>query len=122
VGTEAMAILLEISSLELDAATLVEAKERQDEAENTELAVDIVLLLCVCGAERGVEGAGESLLAHAVRLLVVQLAAAVLGLAAAGWVGRSVGALVVAVGGGDDDAEAALVLAIVCFAMLACGV
>jgi len=95
VSTETLAGLLEVSSLELLTNSFVHPEHAQDLADDAELLVDLVLLLCVGGAEGRIEGTRERFLAHAVRLLVVKLLAAVLGLAAAGGRRRSVGLLVV---------------------------
>ena len=95
VSTETLAGLLEVSSLELLTNSFVHPEHAQDLADDAELLVDLVLLLCVGGAEGRIEGTRERFLAHAVRLLVVKLLAAVLGLAAAGRRRRSVGLLVV---------------------------
>lgn len=97
VGTETLAVLLKVSSLELDAATLVHAEHGEPCANDAVLAVDLVLLLGVGGAERRIERTGESGLTHAVGLLVVELVAARLGLAARRRSRRVVGTLVVAV-------------------------
>jgi hypothetical protein len=117
VGTETLARLLEVSSLELDAAALVQAEQGEESTNEAELAVDFVLLLGVSSAERRIIGTGESLLAHAVTVLVVELGATVLGLAAAGRSRRSVGLLVVTVGTGNDNLEAVTALSCVgsCF-------
>lgn len=98
VGTETLAVLLEVSSLELDAATLVHAEHGEPCANDAVLAVDLVLLLGVGSAERRIERTGESSLTHAVGLLVVELVAARLGLAARRRSRRVVGTLVVTIG------------------------
>ena len=85
VGTETLALLLEVSSLELNAATLVHAEHGEPHANDAVLAVDLVLLLGVGGAEGRIERTGESSLTHAEWLLVVELVAARLGLAAITW-------------------------------------
>jgi len=113
VGAETNTILLEVRSLELDATTLVHAEHGKEGADDATLAVDRVLLLGIGGAERRVERTGEGALTHAVWLLVVELVAARLGLAARRRSRRSVGLLVVSVGADNDYLEAVLVLAVV---------
>jgi hypothetical protein len=110
VGTETETSLLEVSSLELDASALVHAEKRENRADEAVLAVDIVLVLSVGGAEGGVERTGESLLAHAVRLLVVELLAARQGIRARRRGRRRVSLLVVTVRADHDNLEAILAL------------
>lgn len=105
VGSEALACFLEVSSLELNTATLVHAQHGEEGADQALSTVDLVLLLGVSGAERRIERTGESLLTHAVAGLVVELSTAVGGLAARRRSGRSVSALVVTVGTSNDDLE-----------------
>jgi len=111
VSTEALAGLLEVRSLELDASTLVEAPHAQPSTPHTLDAVDLVLLLGEGSAERRIERTRESLLTHAVAGVIVDLVAAVLGLAAGRNSGRSVGALVVTVGSSDNNLEIIAALA-----------
>jgi len=111
VSTEALAGLLEVRSLELDAGTLVEAPHAQPSTPDALDAVDLVLLLGEGSAERRIERTRESLLTHAVAGVIVDLVAAVLGLAAGRNSGRGVGALVVTVRSSDDDLEIITALA-----------
>lgn len=110
VGTDANAVLLEVSSLELDTGRVAVSEPAADESAETPLLVDRVLGLSISGAERRIERTGEGLLAHAVWLLVVKLSATVLGLAALGRCRRSSRLLVVTVGSNNDDLETSLVL------------
>jgi len=110
VSTETLALLLEVSSLELNAATLVHAEHGEPHANDAVLAVDLVLLLGVGGAEGRIERTGESSLTHAEWLLVVELVAARLGLAARRRSRRVVGSLVVTVGADNDNLESILAL------------
>ncbi|KAH6083811.1 hypothetical protein HBI67_029010 [Parastagonospora nodorum] len=114
VGTDTMSSLLNVGSLELDTSRLVHAEHAHYQVDPSGLLVDDVLFRGVRVAKSRVEGAGESLLTDAVRLLVVELVAAVLGLAARRRKSRrSVSRLVVTVGTDNDDLEAALVAALV---------
>lgn len=110
VSSESFTLLLKVSSLELNATAIVHAEQREDCTKETSLLVDLVLLLSISSAKRRIEGTGECVLAHAVRLLVVELATAVLRFAAAWRRRRSGGLLIVAVGTDDDDLEAGLIL------------
>jgi hypothetical protein len=105
VGTETDTGLLEVSSLELDAGSLVHAPHGEHGTPHALDAVDLVLLLGEGSAERRIERTGESLLAHAVAGLVVDLVTAVLGLAAGRRRRRSVRGLVVTVGASNDNLE-----------------
>lgn len=112
-STVANAVLLEIGSLELDAASLITTEPRHEHAEPARSAVDLVLLLGVGSADRGIIRTGEGLLTNAVAGVVVDLVLAVLGLLAVrgrrrgrGVVAaRVVTALVVTVGSSDNDLE-----------------
>jgi hypothetical protein len=113
VGSETVTFLLEVSGLELDTATGAETEHGHPGGDEAGLAVLSVLGDRICGAKGGVEGTREGLLADAVRLLVVKLVSARLGLRARRKRGRVVGLLVVTVGADNDNIESALVLALV---------
>lgn len=113
VGTETDAVLLKVGSLELDAAALAEAEDGHPLSEPSLLPVDLVLLLGVGGAEGRIERSGDGGLADAIGLLVDQVVAARLGLAARRRRRGNVVLLVVSVGSDNDDLEASLVLAVV---------
>jgi hypothetical protein len=84
VGSETVALLLEVCRLELDTAASAETEHVHPRSKNSELLVGGVLCKRVCCAKRRIEGTREGLLAHAVGLLVVELVSAALGLRAAG--------------------------------------
>lgn len=113
VGTETDAVLLKVGSLELDAAALAVAEEGHPLSEPALLPVGLVLLLGVGGAEGRVEGSGDGGLTDAVGLLVDQVLAARLGLAARRRSRGNVVLLVVSVGSDNDDLETGLILAVV---------
>ena len=114
VSTDTVSSLLNVGGLELHTGRLVHAEHAHYQVDPSGLLVHNVLLRGVRVAKSRVEGTGESLLADAVRLLVVNLVTAVLGLAARRRKSRrSVSRLVVTVGTGNDDLEATLVATLV---------
>jgi hypothetical protein len=113
VGSETVALLLEVSRLELDTAAGAETEHGHPRSPNSVLLVGGVLRKRICGAKRRIEGTREGLLAHAVGLLVVELVSAALGLRAAGQGWWGVGLLVVTVGADDNNLKTALSLALV---------